>query len=137
MKETKPDNSIRLKITNKCQLSCSFCHNEGTELPINSKNRTSFCTDLSSELQPVRDIPFDERTLGEICELKRYGVDEIHLTGGEPTLNQNIADIIGFFNKNEFIVKMTSNGQFDGELLRDIKKEGLRSINFSILSLNP
>jgi molybdenum cofactor biosynthesis enzyme MoaA len=32
---------------------------------------------------------------------------------------------------------MTSNGQFDDELLGDINKEGLKSINFSILSLNP
>lgn len=136
MKQLELDNSIRLKMTNRCQLSCSFCHNEGTELPENSKDRVSFCEDSSIGLSPVRDIPFDPDVLDEISKMGNYGVKEIHLTGGEPTLNTNIADIVGYFNQKGFTVKMTSNGQFNTELIKDLAKEGLKSVNFSILSLD-
>lgn len=27
------DHSVRIKVTNDCQWTCTFCHNEGTELP--------------------------------------------------------------------------------------------------------
>lgn len=90
------DNSIRLKVNNDCQWTCTFCHNEGTELPktSNATYRVYTLLDLNVLALPhVENMLSDEGTLDKITDLRKIGINEVHLTGGEPTLYPKLADM--------------------------------------------
>lgn len=137
--ERTVDTSIRVKVTNGCQWTCNFCHNEGTELPDNNNgiNRVSIFLDPDvKSLPPVEDITVDDASLGWISSVKGLGIDEIHLTGGEPTLHSSLPKLIGILVDNGIKVKMTTNGQTSPNRMRQIIEAGLSGVNFSILSLD-
>lgn len=132
------DHSVRLKVSNLCQLSCSFCHNEGTELPSDSKFRSSIFNSCKTKiLPPLLDVNCDEQLLEEISCLKKLGINEIHLTGGEPTTNRALPVIINYLSGKGFIIKMTSNGQYNTGYLQELRAQGLKGINFSVSSFDP
>lgn len=113
-----PNDTIRIKVTNKCQFKCYFCHHEGTNESI--------------------DLTIDESLKQFLIDLKLvYNYKQIHLTGGEPTLFDHFFDFIGFFKSQEYQVKMTTNGQFEGDYVPKLYDAGLDGINFSIHTLNP
>lgn len=114
---TKND-TLRIKVTNRCPFQCNFCHHEGS---------------IKSQ-----DLIIDSNL---IHGLKRFYVDmkliQAHLTGGEPTTYPLCLSFIRKLKSIGFIVKMTSNGQLAPSLLKRLKKAGLDGINFSIHTLNP
>lgn len=110
--------TLRLKVTNKCPFSCYFCHNEGSK---------------QSEDILINEL-FGEYIKKLQSELR---IEQIHLTGGEPTSHPNIIEIISFLTNIGLSVKMTSNGQFPSNLLPKLYEAGLDSINFSVHTLNP
>lgn len=142
------DRALRLKVTNTCSLTCSFCHNEGTEPPSNTQ-RTSTLLDVSllTYLPPVESVnvpdiedaapPCKHPFLRQLECYRKLGFNQIHLTGGEPSSHPNLARLISLLTKNQFQVKMTSNGQFSDDVLRESNKAGLQDITFSVLSLDP
>lgn len=147
--EEKIDRSLRIKVTNACQFSCKFCHNEGTELPPSGPTRTSTLFDpLFPSCPPIENItvPDIEEIAASLKETsffeqfdtyKRLGYNEVHLTGGEPTLYSKLPQLITYLTKNGFLVKLTSNGQFTERTLVKLADAGLSGINFSVQSLDP
>lgn len=138
--ELVTDNSVRIKVTNDCQWTCNFCHNEGTELPtsLNAANRVSVFLDPNiNGLPPVGDIPVNSSTLDKLRSLKGIGIDEVHLTGGEPTLHPDLPQLISELALAGFTVRLTTNGQSSPKRLTEIIQAGVSSINFSVLSLDP
>lgn len=135
------DTAARVKITNRCPFSCSFCHNEGTEVPASASYRRS--TMLDERIKSFPDI--EDLNPSGACsvqllagQLKDLGITTVHLTGGEPTSASDLPVIVRTLTSNGLIVKLTSNGQLrDVRLLDDLKRAGLVGINFSILSLDP
>lgn len=72
------DNKLRLAITNTCNLSCFYCHNEGQEIG---------CKAQFISLQYVK----------EMCKWFRENkvyVESVNLTGGEPLLHPELIAII-------------------------------------------
>jgi GTP 3',8-cyclase len=110
------NDKIRIKITEKCNLSCPFCHCEGT------KNTEE--VSLS-----------DDNFIGWLKELKKYfGV--VHLTGGEPTLYSNLAPLCKFLKSEGYKVFITSNLLLlNGNLLKALPY--ISKVNISLHSLNP
>lgn len=110
---------FRVSVTNKCNLGCYFCHNEG-----NSKE--------DKVLLSAEDIEF-------ICKLAvTQGFSKIKLTGGEPTLREDIGDIIKrltLLGIND--VSLISNGTLLSKKIVDIKGSGLRRLNITLNTLNP
>ncbi len=138
--ELVTDNSVRVKVTNDCQWTCTFCHNEGTELPtsLNASNRASVFLDPTvNSLPMVGDLPFNNQTLGKLATLKDIGIDEVHLTGGEPTIHPNLPQLIRELALTGFTVRLTTNGQSSAQRLNEIIETGVSSINFSVLSFDP
>ena len=91
-----PNDTIRIKVTNKCQFKCYFCHHEGTDDSV--------------------DLMIDESLKDFIKELKTtYNYKQIHLTGGEPTLFPKFFEFISFLKSLGYQVKMTTNGQFEND----------------------
>jgi cyclic pyranopterin phosphate synthase len=59
-------------------------------------------------------------------------LDELHLTGGEPTLHPRIAEVVRVGRTAGYRVCMTSNGENGGRVLQECGRAGLDRINFSV-----
>lgn len=132
------DRSVRIKVTNDCQWTCTFCHNEGTEIPRNQPKRASIFLDNNAiMLPPVEIMPIKAETIGKIAALREMGIDEVHLTGGEPTLQRLLPDFVRGLTDYGFKVKMTTNGQARPGMIKQLAEAGLSGITFSIISFDP
>lgn len=113
----KPSKYLRISLTNKCNLSCFYCHKEGE----NSKEKREL---LPEELQLVCKIARDK------------GFQKFKLTGGEPTLRPDICTIISLLVKLELPdLSMITNGTTLSEQAIDLWQAGLRRINITINTL--
>lgn len=132
------DTSIRIKVNNNCQWACTFCHNEGTEVPLRQGKRVSVFLDQPTLALPmVGDMPYTQTLMKKISLLRETGTDEVHLTGGEPTLHPNLPIIVARLTANDFTVKMTTNGQAKPEMTHQLAEAGIKGITFSIISFDP
>ena len=85
------------------------------------------------ELLSVEEI---ERIVKTFAKL---GVKKVRLTGGEPTLREDLEEIIRRISRIEGIkdIALTTNGYLIEDRLKSLKEAGLKRITFSIHSLNP
>ncbi len=117
--QEKSHDSLRIKVTDKCQWQCAFCHNEG---------------DISTaDLHWGPDTEEVFKSLKEVMP----GLKKIHFTGGEPTRDPGLEAVTAGLSALGLEVKTTTNGQFSPERLRSLIDAGLKSFNFSMHSLDP
>lgn len=145
------DRTLRVKVIDSCGMTCTFCHNEGT--PVSTDNRTrkigAFAPSgpsgrvsiyaatngarfLSAPVFP--DVAFRD-ALEQLREA--LGFDEVHLTGGEPTLHPQLPQIIAAARESGYKVSVTSNGENGHRVLADCADAGLDHVNFSIFGTTP
>ncbi|MCX7362633.1 MAG: radical SAM protein [Alphaproteobacteria bacterium] len=103
-------------VTNRCNLACSFCM-------------------VGNVLNP-KDWRSREATVETTERLFRRPVAKralyVMLSGGEPTINQEIAPIIQLLKKQGRLVAMTTNGHYLPQKADDLIRSGLDSINVSL-----
>ena len=106
---------VYIEITNKCNLSCSFCLND---------NRKK---------QEMNLIQFEEI----LSKIDKY-TDYIYLhVKGEPLIHSNLDQILALTNKYNKYVNITTNGVFFKEKVKILKKyNNIRQINISLHSEN-
>lgn len=106
--------SIRLEVTSKCNLRCDYCHN--------------------SEYSNREDDMTTEEILRLIKNLKKkYPINKILLTGGEPLVNKDICEIIRQISQLGIKVDMVSNATLLREgFVRELETAGLKRIRLSI-----
>jgi cyclic pyranopterin phosphate synthase len=109
--------SLRLSVTQRCDLACSHCHREG--------QRPS-----SKEMSP-REIEQMVRIAASM------GVRKVKLTGGEPLLREDIVDIVSRTSPLVAEVSLTTNGSHLAEMAESLKEAGLRRVNVSLHTLDP
>ena len=145
------DHSLRLKVLDQCGMACTFCHNEGT--PVSSDNLrrqpgdftssgtsdrvsiylgTNGADFVSGTVQPDRSL---DSALMSLCNSVSF--DEIHLTGGEPTLHPNLAGVVSSMTERGYAVKVTSNGEQFYRIAPKLKEAGLSKVVFSIFGTTP
>jgi cyclic pyranopterin phosphate synthase len=141
-----PDRTLRVKIIDACGMTCTFCHNEGT--PVVADNLGSsgdryaaagrsgrvsiYLSSNGARFLPSTVVP-DEQFASALDTLRLVlGLDEVHLTGGEPTLHPRLAAVIGLARDVGFRVCMTSNGENGARVLPGCARAGLDRVNFSI-----
>lgn len=105
---------LRLVLNNACNGNCAFCHSEGVD----------YCQEMSIEM--VYDC---------VDSAEKLSITQIALTGGEPTLRNDLKDIIVYIqNKQKLSISLTSNGfrlkELSGYISRPIDK-----LNVSMSSL--
>ena len=117
-KYDRPILSLRITLTNRCNVNCIYCHHDGMR---SSKN----------EMTP------DE--IYKICQIaKRIGVRKIRLSGGEPLIRKDIVEIISKINSIGFYdISITTNGILLEKYAKDLKEAGLDRVNVSLDTLNP
>lgn len=112
--KTKSSKSIRLIYNQKCPYNCYFCHHEG----INEVRENK----LKEE-----DIVFLFKSLN-----KGIGINDIHITGGEPLSSSRIDNFIKELHDNKAIISLTTNGYFIDKKLALFKY--ISKVNISIHS---
>ncbi|MFI6155313.1 hypothetical protein ACIBCA_21790 [Kitasatospora sp. NPDC051170] len=95
------DRTIRIKVIDDCGLACTFCHNEGTPVTADHRGRTELPfaagpgrTGRVSIYSETNGVAFLAAKMAPDLSFRRavrtvaraFGADEVHLTGGEPTL---------------------------------------------------
>ncbi|NPA62991.1 MAG: GTP 3',8-cyclase MoaA [Methanococci archaeon] len=111
--------SLRVSITNKCNLKCFYCHQEGHQ-----SNNNRFMT---------------AEEIGKIVRTStKFGVKKIKISGGEPLLRKDVCNIVENI-KDERIkdISLTTNGILLENLAENLKNSGLDRVNVSLDTLNP
>lgn len=144
------DRSLRPKVIDSCGLTCSFCHNEGTPvaaafdkktllpLPIYKGGRVSvFEGSNGVDFIPGMMKPGEDFKKALATMMVLTGCNELHLTGGEPTLHRDLPELIREAIEIGYRVKMTSNGENGRHHIKECAVAGLEKINFSIFGTTP
>ncbi|MEM2891405.1 MAG: GTP 3',8-cyclase MoaA [Thermoplasmata archaeon] len=109
--------SLRVSVTQRCDLSCGHCHKEGQ-------------TPSREEMSPE-----------EIARIVRVGaslgIRKVKLTGGEPLIREDINEVVRLISPFLREVSMTTNGTRLPELARPLKVAGLKRVNVSLHTLSP
>lgn len=111
---------LRISMTDACNLRCQYC-------------------------MPEEDMRFMKRSLlmsvDELDTLAglfvQHGVKKIRLTGGEPLVRKEAAEIITRLGRYPIELAITTNGVLVDQFLDVFQHAGLRSINVSLDSLDP
>ncbi len=79
--------------------------------------------------------PEELRTLAKVAA--SFGIKSVKLTGGEPLLREDIAEIVEAFREEGFKdISLVTNGSKLAELALDLKKAGLKRVNVKLDSLD-
>ncbi|MBO6525493.1 GTP 3',8-cyclase MoaA [Erythrobacter sp.] len=114
---------IRLSVTDRCNLRCTYCMAE------------------EMEFLPRRDL----LTFEEIETLARHlvgrGVKRIRLTGGEPLVRKGIVELVGklgaMLGHGLEEVTLTTNGTRLPDMAEQLFAAGVRRVNVSLDTLDP
>lgn len=114
----RPIISLRITITNRCNVNCVYCHHDGM---ISSK----------------QEMTADE--LYTICKIaKNIGVKKIRISGGEPLIRKDIVEIVEKVASLDFKdISITTNGTYLEKYAQGLKDAGLDRVNVSLDTLNP
>lgn len=112
--------NLRISVTDKCNFRCVYC-------------------------MPAEGLPWlpraDILTFEEITRIARVavslGVEQIRLTGGEPLVRRDIADLVAMLHTIPGLgsLSLTTNGVLLGRLAGPLAEAGLTRINVSLDSL--
>ncbi|MBF0312179.1 MAG: radical SAM protein [Oligoflexia bacterium] len=120
IKKKMKTNKLRLSITDQCQFSCLYCRG-GRAKSNSSKGRILEAFEIVNICQSL---------------VKFWGIDEIRITGGEPTLRKDLLSIVEALNALPLRkLAITTNGLFTPKLLSELKNYHCNYINFSLDSL--
>jgi len=114
----RPTTNLRISVTQKCNLTCPYCHREG---------QASASTEMSVE---------------EILRITQtalsLGVSRVKLTGGEPLLRPDIVQIVKGIAKLRGLreLSMTTNGTLLSPLAKELHQNGLARVNVNIPTLD-
>lgn len=115
----RPVLNFRISVTQRCNLRCPYCHHEGET------------AEKLTEMTPEE--------IGRITRIVvGFGVPNVKLTGGEPLIREDIIEIVGRINSIQGIkdLAMTTNGVLLSRKAEELKKNGLKRVNISFLSLD-
>jgi cyclic pyranopterin phosphate synthase len=112
---------LRISLTDKCNLRCVYCMPE------------------DMVFRPNDSLLQDDELLMLVRVFADLGFWKIRLTGGEPTVRQNIVEIVRGIAHTPGIrnLSMTTNGILLDELAQPLADAGLQRVNVSIDTLDP
>jgi cyclic pyranopterin phosphate synthase len=117
--------TLRVSLTSSCNLACLYCVEGGAKNSI-KKPEGNEVLRLEEYLNIIKKIH------------ERVGLETIRLTGGEPLLYNNIAELITGIKKIGILqVKLTTNGTLLSKMASELSDAGLDSANVSLDAANP
>jgi GTP 3',8-cyclase len=118
----RPLLNLRVAITGRCNLRCSYCHGEGEERP-----GKKFIKEMrAEEISHIANVAVG------------LGISRVKLTGGEPLLRSDVVDIVtaigSVFGLTD--ISMTTNGTLLAPLAKRLQESGLQRVNISLPTLD-
>ena len=112
--------SVRIALTQRCNLRCFYCHQEGESYRGHIEMRPE-------EIQRIVKV------------VASFGVTKVKLTGGEPLQRTDILEIVRGIRSVPGIseVSMTTNGTLLNNLAKFLREAGLTRVNVSLDTLEP
>ena len=111
---------LRISLTDACQFRCFYCMPQ------------------APRFLPHRELLPPAELLAIVGNLVDQGIDELRLTGGEPTVRPELLEIVrGLAALPVRRLGMTSNAARLAGLLPALKEAGLTNLNISMDSLRP
>lgn len=110
---------LRLSVTDVCNFRCTYCLPNGYR---------------KCQSTPELSLPEISRLLRAFSQL---AFKKLRLTGGEPTLRNDLPEIIREASLGGFQVGLTTNGYRLHQKIRLYKDSGLSLLNLSLDSMNP
>src|SRR5678810_95393 len=117
-KYNRVHNYLRISLTDNCNLRCFYCMPE-EEYDFAPASRLM----QASEINSLAKIFIAE------------GVNKIRLTGGEPLVRKDAADIILALSKLPVQLTLTTNGTRLHQFVNVLEEAGIHSLNVSLDSL--
>jgi len=113
------NNKLRIAITNQCNLSCSYCHNEGQSL-----------------FEPSRFLSLDYiKTMVKWFIAHDVFIERLSITGGEPLLHPDVIKIIHELKKVTEKLLINTNGLLLTKELLDMFLEQNISLKIGVDSI--
>jgi cyclic pyranopterin phosphate synthase len=114
-------NYLRISLTDKCNLRCVYCMAE------------------DMVFRPRHELMQDDELRTLVNVFADLGFKKFRLTGGEPTVRQNVVEICRFIANTPGVqsLSMTTNGVLLKELAQPLAEAGLQRVNISIDTLDP
>ena len=118
----RPLKSLRVSVTDRCNLRCQYCMPEDEYTWINYDDILTF-----QEISELVDV------------FSGIGVEKVRLTGGEPLLRKGLEDLVRMLARNARIkdLSMTTNGSLMTEHAQSLYDAGLERITISLDTLRP
>lgn len=113
-------NYLRISITDKCNLRCTYCN--PIDLPKGYFAKTNKM--LPNEIEHIAKI------------FVKNGITKIRLTGGEPLVRKDAKEIIQNLSKLNIELAITTNGVYVNEYIEVFKQANIKSVNVSLDTLN-
>ena len=112
---------LRLSVTDLCNLRCRYCMPDGVE-----------------KLEREAMLTYEE-FLRLAALFARCGIDTVRVTGGEPLVRKNVAQLVAGLKATPGIrrVTLTTNAVLLAEQLPALLDAGLDSVNISLDTLRP
>lgn len=113
---------LRISVTDKCNLRCSYCMPPEGVPPLEHADLLSF-----------------EEIVAVVREAVKLGFRKIRLTGGEPLVRKGIVDLVRMIKAVDGVeyLGMTTNGILLDRFAAELKAAGLDGINISLDTLDP
>jgi molybdenum cofactor biosynthesis protein A len=112
-------NYLRISITEKCNLRCTYCMPENGVV-----------------LSPQSQLMTADEVFQIAALFVQNGVDKIRLTGGEPLLRKDFAEILTSMATLPVKLSITTNAILVDRHIETFKSCGLKDINVSLDTLN-
>jgi cyclic pyranopterin phosphate synthase len=113
---------LRLSITDRCNLRCTYCMPPG-----------------GVEARAHSDILSYEELAAFARVAADVGITKVRITGGEPLVRLGCADFVGMLGRTSGIhdISLTTNGVLLPKFAGDLAAAGLQRVNVSLDSLDP
>ncbi|WP_461119888.1 radical SAM protein [Saccharothrix stipae] len=114
--------SLWLELDTRCNLNCQFCYNPWRPDP-----------DSAPATMPLSSLKTAIDTLARTIEL-----EYVALSGGEPLLYRQLAELVEFISRREIPTVLTTNGRaVTRKRLSSLADQGLKAIQVPVLSHFP
>lgn len=115
-------NYLRLAVTDRCNLRCTYC------MPETGLNWL-----------PRKDLMTHEEMI-RICRLMvRMGISKIRITGGEPFIRKDLMPLLNDLHDIKGLneITITTNGLLTEPYIPELKRLGIHRLNLSLDTLDP
>jgi cyclic pyranopterin phosphate synthase len=118
----RPLKNLRLSVTDRCNLRCSYCMPEAEYVWLPRQDLLQF-----EEMSTLVDL------------FSRAGVDKIRITGGEPLLRRDLPQLVDMIARKPAIhdLALTTNGVALADQAKALHDAGLHRITVSLDTLQP